>query len=142
MTSAIYIARTLGILLALFLAMSAIVNLSGELNSVEAPPFAERVLSVLPATALCVLLLVPQRVFLRGIRYTALLVAFALAVAAFAAVIARDAVRTLSGEVHWALVPVGVFFCLIVLGNAIALWAQHRRQPPNNLFKPNLNFTR
>ena len=137
MTLGIHVARAFGVLLALFLAMSVLVTLSGELNSIEAPPLDQRLVSVLPAVALCVLLLLPQRFFLHGARYKALIVAFALAVLALALVIGRDIGRTLSGEVHWASVPVGKAFCLIVVGNGIALWAQRRRLPPNNSFKPN-----
>ena len=136
MFQAILIVRTIGVLLALFLAMSVLIALSGELYSTQAPPLVQRALSAMPATSLSVLLFLPQRFYLRGGIYKALLFAYAFACVVLAGVIARDLGRYLSGEVHWTIVPTGAAFFLVVFCNALALWVQHRKLPPNNSFKP------
>ena len=134
----IVVVRTLGVLLALFLAMSALIALSGELHSVQPPPLAQRALSAAPAALLSVLLFLPQRFFLRGGKYKVLLAAYAISCMALGYTLVRDIARHLSGDVHWAIVPTGAAFFLVILCNGLALWVQHRKLPPNNSFKPTL----
>jgi hypothetical protein len=127
--------RILGVFLALFLSMSALVAVTGELYSNQAPPLAQRMLSALPAASLSILLLLPHRLFLRRSKWRMLGFSYALASLALAGVVGRDISHYLSGGVHWAVIPTGISAFTIVLGNGVALWAQSRNLPPNNSFK-------
>ena len=137
MYQAVLIARILGMLMALFFAMSVLLAISGVSYSQQPPPLFERAVSAAPAALLSVLLLLPQRLFLCGRRYKVLLVCYGIACIALGCRLILEVSRYHPREVHWLIFPVLAALLLVVLFNGFALWAQHRAMPPNKSFKPN-----
>jgi hypothetical protein len=121
------IIRIAGALLAVLLISSVYFAINGSLYSEEAPPLTQRILSALPAASLSLLLLLPQRLFLRRFYYNVLCAAYAIACLVISAVVVSDIRRYLLGDVHWGIIPSGLILLLVVASNGLDHFAQ---KPP------------
>jgi hypothetical protein len=121
------IVRIAGVLLTLFLISSVFFAIDGALYSDEAPPLTQRVLSALPAASLSLLLLMPQRLFIKRFHYNLLRAAYALACLVVLAVAVSGIRRYMLGDAHWGIILSGLILPLIVSLNGLVLFAQ---KPP------------